>query len=107
MTKLIDGVIIPEILKIRDAGQKEYARDTDDVLMNFKRIGSWLDLSEETVILVYLLKHIDGVTAWCNGHKSQREDIRGRLTDIIVYSCLLWAHAEEQAKTNLKKIKET
>jgi len=40
--------------------------------------------------MTYLLKHIDGITSFVNGHQSQREDVRGRLTDAIVYLCLLW-----------------
>ena len=45
--------------------------------------------------MVYLLKHIDGISSFVNGHKSQREDIRGRITDAIVYLCLLWGMIEE------------
>ena len=29
------------------------------------------------------------------GHKSQREDVTGRLTDAIVYLCILWGMIEE------------
>ena len=45
--------------------------------------------------MVYLLKHIDGISSFVNGHKSQREDVRGRITDVIVYLCLLWGMIEE------------
>ena len=41
--------------------------------------------------MVYLLKHIDGISAYTKGHKSQREDVRGRLTDAMVYLMLLWS----------------
>jgi hypothetical protein len=37
-----------------------------------------------------MIKHIDGLCAYADGHDSQREDVRGRLTDIIVYCCLFW-----------------
>ena len=46
--------------------------------------------------MVYLLKHIDGISSYVNGHKSQREDVRGRITDSIVYLCLLWGMIEER-----------
>ena len=46
--------------------------------------------------MVYLLKHIDGITAYLSGHKSQREDVRGRIKDAIVYLMLLWAMIEER-----------
>ena len=39
--------------------------------------------------MVYLLKHIDGIMAYINGHKSQREGVEGRITDAIVYLLLL------------------
>lgn len=45
--------------------------------------------------MVYLLKHIDGISSFVNGHKSQREDVRGRITDAIVYLCLLWGMVED------------
>ena len=74
---------------MRDAGQKEYARTSDDVHANFKRVGKHLGLAPEKVIMVYLLKHIDGITAHIDGHKSQREDVEGRIIDAIVYLFLL------------------
>ena len=79
---------------MRDEGQKEYARESDDVHANFKRISKYVNVNPEKIIMVYLLKHIDGIAAYSKGHKSQREDVRGRITDAIVYLCLLWAMAD-------------
>jgi len=45
--------------------------------------------------MTYLLKHIDGISAYVKGHKSQREDVTGRITDAIVYLMLLWAMVVE------------
>tara|TARA_R100000458_G_scaffold12744_1_gene10536 strand:- start:452 stop:643 length:192 start_codon:yes stop_codon:yes gene_type:complete len=57
--------------------------------------------------MVYLLKHIDGISSFVNGHKSQREDVRGRITDAIVYLCLLWGMIEEEnSKSRNQKIIE-
>ena len=80
---------------VRAAGQKEYARKSSNAFANFERIGDNLKISREEVLLVYLLKHIDGICSYANGHKSQREDIRGRITDAIVYLCLFWGMVEE------------
>jgi|TARA_Y100001973_G_scaffold38515_1_gene57883 hypothetical protein len=92
--------ILPEITKTRDAGQKEYAHDEDNVFANFERVANALDTSREKVLMVYLLKHIDGISAYSKGHKSQREDVRGRLTDAIVYLMLLWGMvADESVKS--------
>ena len=82
--------ILPQITKTRDAGQKEYAHDVNNVFANFERVAEALNTTREKVLMVYLLKHIDGISAYTNGMKSQREDVRGRLTDAIVYLMLLW-----------------
>ncbi len=97
MKTLIEMEILPEITKTRDAGQKEYAHDEDNVFANFERVANALDTSREKVLMVYLLKHIDGISAYSKGHKSQREDVRGRLTDAIVYLMLLWGMVADES----------
>lgn len=82
--------IIEEVKATRDDGQKEYAHTEDDVFANFERVASSLDISKEKALMVYLMKHIDGINAYIKGHKSQREDVTGRIKDAIVYLCLLW-----------------
>ena len=85
-----------EVQQTRDDGQKEYAHTDENVFANFDRVGSLLSISSEKTLMVYLLKHIDGITAYLSGHKSQREDVRGRIKDAIVYLMLLWAMIEER-----------
>ena len=89
--------IINEIKDTRDKGQKEYAHDEANVFANFERTARQLDTSRDKVLMTFLMKHIDGIVAHVNGHTSQREDIRGRMKDAIVYLTLLWAMAECQA----------
>lgn len=84
-----------EVQKTRDAGQKEYARTDDNVFANFERVAKKLGNAREEVLLVYLLKHIDGICAHVDGHTSQREDVTGRITDAIVYLCLLRGMVED------------
>jgi len=98
--KELTKVILSEIAKTRDAGQEEYAHDREDVFANFKRVAGTLGIEKEKVLLTYLLKHIDGIVSYVNGHESQREDVTGRITDVIVYSMLLWGMVQE------KKFKE-
>lgn len=86
---------LDEVLKIRDAGQKEYARTENNVFANFERVANYTNTSRESVLMVYLLKHIDGIMAHVNGHKSQREDITGRITDAIVYLLLFRGMIED------------
>ena len=80
---------LKQVLKIRDAGQKEYARTQDNVFANFERVSTFTGVSREQALMTYLLKHIDGIMAHINGHESQREDVSGRITDAIVYLLLL------------------
>tara|TARA_R100000655_G_scaffold107599_5_gene158245 strand:- start:1843 stop:2160 length:318 start_codon:yes stop_codon:yes gene_type:complete len=87
--------ILDKITKTRDAGQKEYARDTDNVFANFERVASFVGVNREKALLTYMIKHVDGLCAYTDGHHSQREDVRGRLTDIIVYCLLMWGMVEE------------
>ena len=87
--------IFDEVRKIRLAGQKEYAHDEDNCFANFERIAKLQDLSRETILMTYLFKHIDGIQSYVKGHKSQREDVRGRIVDIIVYLTLLWGMADQ------------
>ena len=96
--KKLDKIIktqLKQILKTRDEGQKEYARDVDNVFANFERVGKYINVSKEQVLMVYLLKHIDGIMAYINGHKSQREGVEGRITDAIVYLLLLRGMVDE------------
>ena len=82
--------IMTDVKETRDEGQKEYAHTEENVFANFERVAENLDISKEQALMVYLMKHIDGINAWVKGHKSQREDVRGRIKDAIVYLCLLW-----------------
>ena len=94
MHKFMDH-IWHKITRMRDAGQKEYAHDEKNVFANFERAANLLCVNREKILMTYLLKHIDGIAAYANGHKSQREDVTGRITDAIVYLCLLWAMVDE------------
>ena len=91
MQKIVQSQL-DEVLKIRDAGQKEYARTEDNVFANFERVASFCGVSREKALLTYMIKHVDGLCAYADGHQSQREDVRGRLTDIIVYCILMFVN---------------
>ena len=83
-------------MRTRDAGQREYAQDGDNGTAGEVGIVKTLDSTRVKVLMVYLLKHIDGISAYAKGHKSQREDVRGRITDAIVYLWLLWGMVVEE-----------
>ena len=94
MHKFMDH-IWGKVIKTRDSGQKEYAHTDKNVFANFERTGNLLGVDREKILMTFFLKHVDGIAAYANGHKSQREDITGRITDAIVYLCLLWAMVDE------------
>ena len=96
MEQLIKRIFL-QIQETREAGQKEYARKNDNAFANFERVSDYIDSTREKVLMVYLLKHIDGISSFVNGHKSQRESIEGRITDAIVYLLLLRGMLEKSA----------
>ena len=95
--------VLEQIKETRDSGQKEYARTEDNVFANFDRVGWCLNISREKALMVYLLKHIDGISSYIEGHRSQREDVSGRIKDAIVYLFLLWAMVD--GASSLESIK--
>lgn len=82
--------LFAELDKLRGAGQKEYARRLENAHGNFDRIGEFLNLPPEKVLLVYALKHLDGIASYADGHRSQRESVKGRILDVMVYMALFY-----------------
>lgn len=91
--------LFEERTRVTKTAQEEYAHGQSDAFDNFNRIGNVVRVPCEhcgkaTRIgrlgawAVYFLKHIDGVLAFIGGNNSQREDVRGRLTDIVNYADL-------------------
>lgn len=84
-----------DIDALRKAGQLEYAGKDQDAFANFQRIGDELGLPREVVLWVYAIKHRDGIQHYLDGHTSQREGVRGRINDLIVYLFLLYGMLED------------
>ena len=95
MLKQIDK-IFKKVKKIHTEGQREYAMNEDNVFANFERIAEQTSFDKKMVLWIYLMKHIDGICSYIKGHRSQREEVQGRLTDAIVYLMLLWGMIKEQ-----------
>ena len=91
----MEEMFFPAILKTRDSGQEEYAHDEANVFANFERVGNTLGVPKEKILMTNMLKNIDGIVSYVDGHKSQREEVGGRITDAIVYLLLLWGMIEE------------
>lgn len=95
MADLMDR-ITHELRATREAGQAEYAHRDSNAFANFERVSERLGIPREQILLVYLEKHMDGIHSYVKGHKSQREDVRGRIKDALVYLMLLWGMIEEK-----------
>lgn len=89
--------VFEECRELRGAGQLEYAHKNENAFANFERAGKDLDLPREKVLWVFAMKHRDGIASYLKGHTSQREDVRGRINDLIVYLVLLRGMIEDQA----------
>ena len=96
MAVLMQKVFVEEIMTVREDGQREYAGIGNDAFANFNRIAADLKLDRKLVLWVYAMKHRDGIASFLRGHTSQREDVLGRLKDLITYLFLLWGMIEEE-----------
>jgi hypothetical protein len=95
-----------EIMEARKDGQREYTNGEDNAFSNFEQLAKELDLDREQILWVFAMKHKDGIASYLRGNKSQREDVTGRLKDLIVYLFLLWLMIEEgrsQDEEHLKR----
>lgn len=84
-----------ECMNLRSEGQKEYAHNDSEAFANFIRVGERMKLSKEQVLMVYMEKHLDGIHSYIQGHKSQRENVRGRINDLITYAVILRGMIDE------------
>lgn len=88
--------VFDECNKLRGAGQKEYAHIQENAFANFERLAADLEMDRKKILWVYAMKHRDGIASYIKGHKSQRENVRGRINDLIVYLCLLRGMIDEE-----------
>ncbi len=89
-----------EIMALRAAGQKEYAHDVSSPFANFERTGKDTDVDPLKVLWIFAMKHKDGIASYIKGHQSQREDVRGRINDLIVYLLLARGIINERVGSN-------
>ena len=92
----MEKIFSEEIMKLRGQGQKEDAHDETSPFANFDRGAADLGLDRKQILWVYAMKHKDGISSFLQGHTSQREDVRGRICDLIVYLFLLRGMIDEE-----------
>jgi hypothetical protein len=96
LAKLMRTVFDDEIMALREAGQREYAHDEGNAFANFDRAAADLNLDRKMILWIFAMKHRDGIASYLKGHQSQREDVRGRINDLIVYLLILRGMIEEE-----------
>lgn len=99
MSKVMENLFL-ECRGTRDSGQKEYAL-SEDAFDNFNRLATLLNQDRKIILWIYLQKHLDGIVSHLKGHTSQREPVRGRIKDAIVYLTLLAGMIEEDENTSV------
>lgn len=98
VARLMESVFT-QCMATRESGQKEYAHAENNALSNFDTQANDLQIDRKKVWYIFADKHWRGIRSFINGHKSQREDVRGRIKDVIVYLILLWAMIDDDDAT--------
>jgi hypothetical protein len=94
-TKLADA-LLAEAQAIETAKRPAYTQGSVDVLANFRRIAERTGLTPGQVLTVYLLKHLDSITAaLCQPTLPQAETVVSRFADAVNYLKLGFALLEE------------
>lgn len=83
------NMLLEREAKVFKIAQGEYA-DSPNIFANFNRIADRLGLSPEKVLMVYAMKHVDGIASWINGNEEHRESIEGRIMDLRIYMAILF-----------------
>jgi len=98
---VVMDTVFNECRELRKAGQAEYPGEGNDAFENFQRVARDLDdVDQKKVLWVFAMKHRDGIARFLNGHTSQREDVAGRINDLIVYLCLLRGMIDQETGLN-------
>ena len=83
--------LLEEAFQISKNKGKDYSRDNEDVLYNFKSVGERLGMNPLDVLMIYMLKHQDAIETFVKSKgQSESEPIRQRIIDNINYLTLLY-----------------
>jgi hypothetical protein len=93
--------VFQDCQKTYEVANQEYAAE-GDALANFNADADRLQIDRKISWSVLAGKHWRGINSFILGMRGQRENIRGRIKDLIVYLVLLWAMLddEDEAKAN-------
>jgi hypothetical protein len=72
----------------------------EDVNSNFHRLAKKLNLKPETILWVYLTKHLDSIETYIREGKLESEPIENRIIDSVNYLLILQSLIKEKTITN-------
>lgn len=79
-----------ERMRVTLHAQQEYVHLNESAFNNFEAVADLLGVDRKLILMVYCLKHVFGIAAYIKDPATaQREDIRGRITDVVNYMDLL------------------
>lgn len=100
--ELLAEHILQEAKETRTGKGRDYTRDSDDALANFKRCGERIGVTPQKALLIYMSKHSDAIETYIKtGGQSESEPIKTRIIDNINYLLLLWGLIEEENERTL------
>ncbi len=82
--------------------RKEYTGNDQDVLKNFKRIATRLDITPLHVWSVYFNKHVDSVNTYIKDEGEVSESMDSRFSDLLNYLFLGYALIKEKEEEESK-----
>lgn len=91
---------------VYNIANQEYASD-GDALANFNADAERLGIDRKISWSVLAGKHWRGINSYICGMRGQRENIRGRIKDLIVYLVLLWAMIDDEDESSMSKVNQT
>lgn len=87
--------VFNECYRTHQVANREYATNID-ALSNFKDCAAESGITPAQNWHTLASKHWRGICSFIRGFKAQREDVRGRINDLIVYLVLLRAMIDEE-----------
>ena len=88
-----------DVMKIKG---EDYTQDSDDRLVNFKRIAERAGATPLQVWQIFFYKHLDAIDAYCRGGVLSSESITNRFIDARNYLDLGYALIVEQMEEREK-----
>jgi len=93
----LSATLLDAAAEIERAKRPSYTIGSEDVLANFKRVAERVGVTPGQALAVYMLKHVDAVTAaLTNPAIPQAEEITGRFADLLNYTKLGYALVKER-----------